>query len=88
MVLKARVAGHVQGVGYRYFCYRLAVKLGLSGYAKNLPDGSVEVVACGDRARLEAFLQALWTGPSLSRVTNVEAAWEEKELRLPGFSTG
>lgn len=87
MVLKARVTGHVQGVGYRYFCYRQAVRLGLSGHARNLPDGSVEVMACGDRARLEAFLQALWKGPSLSRVTNVEVAWEEKNLPLSGFST-
>ena len=45
------VRGRVQGVGYRYFVLRQAEELGLAGFARNLPDGSVEVIAEGARGR-------------------------------------
>jgi acylphosphatase len=62
----------VQGVGYRYFVMREADRLGLHGYARNLPDGRVEVVAEGDAAALGALESALQRGPSFAEVAGVE----------------
>lgn len=65
------VNGRVQGVGYRYFALRTASDLGVSGFARNLPDGSVEVVAEASDAALAAFEAALRRGPSFSEVAEV-----------------
>ncbi|MDU3076405.1 MAG: acylphosphatase, partial [Mixta calida] len=54
--IKAWVYGRVQGVGFRYSTQAQAQQLGLTGYARNLDDGSVEVLACGDNAQLEQLL--------------------------------
>ena len=48
------------------------MKLGVHGYAKNLPNGKVEVVAEGDKATLAAFVKILWKGPPASRVEDVK----------------
>jgi acylphosphatase len=66
------VSGHVQGVGFRRFVQRKARDLGLSGYAANLPDGRVEVLADGDEAALRHLERWLQRGPPLARVTNVQ----------------
>ena len=77
----------MQGVGYRYFVQKRAAALGLGGYAKNLPDGDVEVVAEGGRERLESLLAALNRGPSMSTVESVSAEWSETEQpRFSGFN--
>lgn len=73
--LTARVHGYVQGVGYRYFVRRQAAALGLRGYVRNLVNGDVEVVAEGDRSRLEQLLHVLERGPSAAEVENVMADW-------------
>lgn len=65
------VSGMVQGVGYRYFAMRGAQRLGLSGYAKNLPDGRVEVYACGEGAKLAEFRMELERGPQSASVSGV-----------------
>lgn len=67
------VTGRVQGVGYRYFVLQEAQRLGLAGFTRNLPDGSVEVVAEGDDAALAALAGRLGEGPSFARVENVGA---------------
>jgi len=66
------VRGRVQGVGYRYFVMREAGALGVSGFARNLPDGSVEVVAEGGDEVLAAFEGRLREGPSFARVTDLD----------------
>ncbi len=66
------VAGRVQGVGYRYFVLRQAEALGVSGYARNRADGSVEVFAEGDDVVLADFEARLREGPSFAEVANVE----------------
>ena len=66
------VKGRVQGVGYRYFVRRSAERLGLSGYAKNLADGSVEVVAAGEDRALKDLEDDLRRGPSFAAVDSVE----------------
>jgi acylphosphatase len=67
-----RVSGRVQGVYYRGTAVRRAREIGISGYARNLPDGRVEVLAQGADAAVAAFIQWLWIGSSASRVTQVE----------------
>ena len=66
------ISGKVQGVGFRYFTRQNAMRLGVHGYAKNLPNGKVEVVAEGDKATLDAFVKILWKGPPASRVEDVK----------------
>ena len=64
--------GKVQGVGFRYTTQYEAKKLGLTGYAKNLDDGSVEVVACGEEGQVEKLMQWLKSGgPRSARVERV-----------------
>ncbi|GIV10317.1 MAG: acylphosphatase [Fimbriimonadales bacterium] len=72
--LTARVYGSVQGVGYRAFAQRAAKQLGLTGYARNCADGTVEVVAEGELALLLQFLEMLQRGPSSARVSQVANA--------------
>ena len=66
------ISGKVQGVGFRYFTRQNAMRLGVHGYAKNLPNGKVEVVAEGDKGTLDAFVKILWKGPPASRVEDVK----------------
>ncbi|MFH1965909.1 MAG: acylphosphatase [Acidobacteriota bacterium] len=62
------IKGKVQGVGFRYFVVKEAQNLGLSGWVRNLPDGSVEARAEGQAESLEIFESSLKQGPSWSRV--------------------
>jgi acylphosphatase len=66
------VRGRVQGVGYRYFTREQADVLGVAGYARNLADGGVEVVAEASAETLAAFEARLREGPSFAAVTAVE----------------
>ncbi len=65
------VTGRVQGVFFRASTERKARQLGVTGYAINLPDGSVEVLACGETPAVEQLKQWLWTGPPASQVRDV-----------------
>ncbi len=68
MQLFVLISGKVQGVGFRNFTQRNAKQLGVNGYAKNLPNGKVEVVAEGDKAQLDALVDLLKKGPRFARV--------------------
>lgn len=65
------VTGAVQGVGYRYFAQRVAGRIGLTGYVKNLRDGRVEVYAIGSTSQLAALRRELERGPQSSSVDEV-----------------
>jgi acylphosphatase len=65
------VSGRVQGVFYRATCVRKARELGLTGFARNLTDGRVEVLACGEQAAVDAFVAWLWEGSPASKVSGV-----------------
>jgi acylphosphatase len=66
------VSGMVQGVGFRWFVARHARALGLTGYARNLPDGRVEVVVSGPSEALPDLERLLRTGPASAQVTHVQ----------------
>lgn len=78
------VSGNVQGVGYRFFVQRVAAKLGLGGYARNLLDGRVEVLAIGSPVQLNALKTELERGP---RFASVSAVREEEAQPSPLFET-
>src|ERR1700760_1241718 len=71
---KYLVGGRVQGVYYRATAQRHARELQIRGYAQNLADGRVEVLACGTEAAVEEFVKRLWLGSSASKVSAVETA--------------
>jgi acylphosphatase len=66
------VTGRVQGVGFRWFVRERAHALGLSGWVKNRPDGSVELLVSGDLGASEQFLAAVRRGPPHARVDAIE----------------
>ncbi len=80
---RCTVRGRVQGVYYRASAQQRARLAGIVGFARNLPDGSVEVLAYGEQAAVEQFIGWLWQGPSAAKVTDVvvetleidQAAW-------------
>lgn len=86
MCKRAFVSGRVQGVGYRDFTCRAARALGVSGYAHNLADGRVEVLACGSPESVDALLIRLHEGPRWSQVTQVTV--EDAACCEAGFRTG
>jgi acylphosphatase len=65
------VSGRVQGVGYRYFAMDAAERLNVTGYAKNLADGRVEVYAIGTSDQLREFARELLRGPALAAVADI-----------------
>lgn len=79
------VDGRVQGVFYRDTCRREAQRAGLSGWARNRPDGAVEVVLEGDPDAVERMVSWCRTGPQGAVVTSVKVSDEEPE-GLNGFS--
>lgn len=84
------VAGRVQGVFYRASTRQRAQELGVSGHARNLPDGRVEVLACGPPRAVAALCEWLWQGSPASHVTSVEVAIVTTEAlgsRPAGFHT-
>ncbi|MGD8378498.1 MAG: acylphosphatase [Gammaproteobacteria bacterium] len=73
------VSGRVQGVFFRASTARQASRLGIRGWAKNLPDGRVEVLACGERAALAQLEDWLWDGPATAEVDDVVSRPAEVE---------
>lgn len=71
---RAVVRGRVQGVGFRFFAERAARELGLGGWVRNLPDGSVETFAEGADEAVGRYIEKLRRGPLASRVDAVDVA--------------
>jgi len=70
--VKLRIVGRVQGVGYRAWAVRTAQAMALTGWVRNLADGSVEALAHGPTTDVEQFIAACRDGPVFAKVTNVE----------------
>jgi acylphosphatase len=83
--LRAIVAGVVQGVNFRYYTQRTALQLGLTGWVRNLGDGSVEIVAEGHRQALESLAAFLRVGPPSAQVTDLRIEWEEPSGEFAAF---
>lgn len=83
--LRAVVFGEVQGVGFRDFTRREALRLGLTGWVQNTWEGTVETTAEGPQPALLAFEQVLRTGPRAAFVERVEVVYEAATGELSGF---
>jgi len=90
--LHATVHGLVQGVNFRYFVLRNAKSLGLTGYVKNLQDEGddwenerVEVVAEGEKEKLEQLVSQLKIGPRAAKVKEVDVSWSEPSGKYRDF---
>lgn len=81
-----RIHGVVQGVFYRKSCQTEAARLGLSGWVRNRRDGTVEAVAEGPRATLDAWVAWCRGGPTMARVDRVEVVWLPHTDAEPGFA--
>ncbi|HXH03079.1 MAG TPA: acylphosphatase [Candidatus Competibacteraceae bacterium] len=79
--VRCYVSGRVQGVYYRAYTRQQALRLGVTGYARNLADGRVEVLAVGPQEAVLALRDWLWEGPPAARVTQVE--WEQLTCPQP-----
>lgn len=84
--LHAIIHGRVQGVGFRAFVVENGLALGAKGWAGNKWDGTVEVVAEGDRQLLERLLTALRRGPRMASVTQVDLDWQSPTGEFKSFS--
>jgi acylphosphatase len=80
------IYGDVQGVFFRAGAKGEAVRLGLKGWVRNLPDGSVEAMAEGERNALSKFLAWCSHGPAGADVKEIEKEWMETKGDLRGFS--
>lgn len=84
--VKIIVKGFVQGVGFRYFIYRNAQALNLTGYAKNLINGNVEVLLEGDDNNINEMISILKQGPSRSIVNSIELDYSDFKGDYIGFN--
>jgi acylphosphatase len=69
--VRLRIAGRVQGVGYRMWAERTAVQLGVSGWVRNRADGTVELLATADEVAITALIEACRQGPRAAIVTDI-----------------
>ena len=79
------ITGRVQGVAFRYYARHHAATLGLAGWVRNRPDGSVEAVIHGDDAAVASFISWAQHGPSSARVDHIDIQDATPELTLRGF---
>ncbi len=83
--LSAVVHGMVQGVSFRFYTKREALRLGLRGYVRNRSDGTVEVLAEGPRRAVEDLFSWLQVGPPMAEVSSVDATWEAPSSSWASF---
>jgi len=82
------VSGLVQGVSFRYYTARMAQRLGLSGWVRNLYDERVEAVFEGEKEKVEEAVEYCRHGPPNARVSNIEIKWEEWTDKYRSFAIG
>ena len=76
------ISGRVQGVYYRVSCMEKAQSLCLTGWVKNLTTGQVEILAQGEKEKIEKLIEWCWMGSSGSVVTEVQIKWEEEYVEI------
>lgn len=82
--VKLKIYGKVQGVGMRYFIKRKAESLKIFGYAKNLPDSTVEALLIGDKENIDYLIKEISVGPSLAKITKIDII-HDKEINDTDF---
>jgi acylphosphatase len=80
------VSGRVQAVGFRWFVLDAASVEGITGWVRNVPDGTVEIVAEGEAESMERFERAVRRGPGRARVDDVSTDMIQPTGRFPTFS--
>jgi acylphosphatase len=83
--IEITVHGRVQGVAFRWYTQKKALSLGLTGWVKNLPDGSVRILAEGPRMDLEAFCDWTARGPDHCRIDRQDISWSEAAGKFDAF---
>jgi len=83
--VKVLVSGRVQGVYFRFFTQNKARHLAVNGYARNLPDGRVEIIAEAEYAIIELFIEWCHKGPITARVDHVEITELQADELLTSF---
>ena len=81
------ITGKVQGVFYRFHATKTAQQLGLSGWVKNKPDGSVSALVQGEQSAVQQFIEWCKEGSPSAQVGNVEVAIEPIQEKMEGFYT-
>ena len=82
---EVKIQGRVQGVFYRQSTKETAIRLGLNGWTKNCPDGSVVAVFEGEREAVDAAIEWCRQGPPAAHVTEVTVEWQSFQNDLSGF---
>jgi len=80
------VSGYVQAVGYRMFAKRYADYFDITGFAQNLPDGRVKIVARGSQDNLTKFIMRLREGPRSAVVHDIEVNWSDESIGASQFT--
>ena len=84
--LSIKITGEVQNVGFRYQANTLAQELNLKGYVRNAEDGSVEIVAQGEKKNLQKLLSWARLGPRFARVEKLSFNWRKPNEKFSDFA--
>jgi acylphosphatase len=79
------VSGVVQGVGFRYYVFRIAQSFAINGWVRNRYDGSVEIYAEGEESSLQGFLEEIRIGPRHAHVADIKINWQEYKGEYKDF---
>ena len=83
--VKLIIKGVVQGVFYRDSARKIALSLNLTGYAKNMPDGTVHSIAIGEKESILKYIEWCKKGPEMAKVENVDISWIKKDTKKDTF---
>ena len=83
--VKLIIKGVVQGVFYRDSARKIALSLNLTGYAKNMPDGTVQSIAIGDKENILKYIEWSKQGPEMAKVENVDIFWINEDTKKDTF---
>ncbi len=82
------ISGRVQGVFFRYNTKKIANELGLGGFVRNLPDGTVEIVAEGEEEKINKLIDFCKIGPRAAEVIGIKIEYEEPRNEFSNFEIG
>lgn len=79
MTARLLIHGLVHGVGFRNYVKYLARKKGITGWVKNLPEGTVEALLVGEKRVLDEIIRLCWKGPMFAKVKDIRVSWDEHD---------